>query len=75
MVTDPASDIKHEVQELVQLQIGTLKQESSLTPRELWEYHSRSERITALYRELDQIGRTRLELERKNRFLNSSFVL
>ena len=41
MVTDPASGIRHEVQQLIQLQIDTLRLESSLTPSQLWEYHSR----------------------------------
>jgi hypothetical protein len=62
-MTDPAPAIRHEVQELIQLQIDTLKLESSLTPSQLWEYHSRSQRINALYRELDQIGRERLDSE------------
>jgi len=61
MVTDPASGIRHEVQQLIQLQIDTLRLESSLTSSELWEYHSRSQRITELYRELDQIRRDRFK--------------
>ena len=63
MVTDPASGIRHEVQQLVQLQIDTLRLESSLTSSQLREYHSRSQRITALYRELDQIRRDRIKHE------------
>jgi hypothetical protein len=63
MVTDPASGIRHEVQQLVQLQIDTLRLESSLTSSQLREYHSRSQRITALYRELDQIRRDRAKYE------------
>ncbi len=47
MMTDPASGIRHEVQQLIQLQIDTLRLESSLTSAQLWEYHSRSQRITA----------------------------
>ena len=65
MVTDAASGIRHEVQQLIQLQIDTLHLESSLTSPELWEYHSRSQRITALYRELDQIRRDRIKYELK----------
>ena len=65
MVTDPASGIRHEVQQLIQLQIDTLRLESSLTSAQLWEYHSRSQRITALYRELDQIRRDRIKYELK----------
>ena len=41
MVTDPASGIRHEVQQLIQLQIDTLRLESSLTSSQLWEYRSR----------------------------------
>jgi hypothetical protein len=63
MMTDPASGIRHEVQQLIQLQIDTLRLESSLTSSQLWEYHSRSQRITALYRELDQIRRERIKYE------------
>jgi hypothetical protein len=63
MVTDPAAGIRHEVQQLTQQQIDTLRLESSLTPSQLWEYHSRSKRITALYRELDQLRRDRIKYE------------
>jgi hypothetical protein len=65
MVTDTASGIRHEVQQLIELQIDTLRLESSLTSSQLWEYHSRSQRITALYRELDQIRRDRIRYELK----------
>jgi hypothetical protein len=65
MVTDPASGIKHEVQQLIQLQIDTLRLKSSLTSSQLSEYHSRSQRITAMYRELDQIRRDRIKYELK----------
>ena len=65
MVTDPASGIRHEVQQLIRLQVDTLRLESSLTSAQLWEYHSRSQRITTLYRELDQICRDRIKYELK----------
>jgi len=65
MVTDPASAITHEVQQLIQQQIDILRLESTLTPSQLWEYHSRSQRITALYKELDQIRRDRIKYELK----------
>ena len=65
IVTDPASGIRHEVQQLIQLQIDTPRLESSLTSSQLWEYHSRSQRITTLYRELDQIRRDRIKYELK----------
>jgi len=63
MVTDPVSGIRNEVQQLIQQQIDTLRLESSLTSAQLWEYHSRSNRITALYRELDQLRRDRIKYE------------
>jgi hypothetical protein len=65
MVTDPASAITREVQQLIQQQIDILRLESTLTPSQLWEYHSRSQRITALYKELDQIRRDRIRYELK----------
>ena len=49
MVTDPVSGIRHEVQQLIQQQIDTLRLESSLTSAQLWEYHSRSKRITLAF--------------------------
>jgi hypothetical protein len=65
MVTDSTSDITQKVQQLIQLQIDTLRLESSLTSSQLWEYHSRSQRITTLYRELDQIRRERIKYDVK----------
>jgi septal ring factor EnvC (AmiA/AmiB activator) len=65
MVTDTTSGIRHEVQQLIQLQIDTLRLESPLTSSQLWEYHSRSQRITVLYRELNQIRRDRIKHELK----------
>ena len=59
MMTDPAFPIKSEVQQLVDVQIDTLRKPSSLTSLELNEYHSRSKRITTLYEELDFIARKR----------------
>ncbi len=63
MITDPASAIKREVLQLVDLQIETLRQESSLNSSQLLNYQSRSERIRALYGELDRIGRNRVEFK------------
>ena len=63
MLTYPASGIRYEVQELIQLQIDTLRLESSLTSSQLWEYHSRAHKITTLYRELDQIRRDHVKYE------------
>lgn len=58
MMTHPASAIRREVCELVDQQIETLRQPTSLTTSDLGEYHVRSEKITTLYRELDQMVRT-----------------
>ena len=58
MMTHPASAIKREVCELVDQQIETLRHPTSLTFSDLGEYHVRSEKITTLYRELDQMVRT-----------------
>jgi hypothetical protein len=59
MMTHPAFGIKNEVQELVDVQIDTLRKPSSLTSSELDEYRSRSERIAALCEQLDLIARKR----------------
>ena len=58
MMTDPASAIKREVHQLVDLQIQTLRQPSCLTTSDLVDYRVRSKKITALHQELDQIRRT-----------------
>jgi hypothetical protein len=57
MMTDPASAIKHEVYQLVDLQIQTLRQPSFLTTSDLLDSRVRSNKLTVLYRELDQIRR------------------
>lgn len=57
-MTQPASAIKREVCELVDQQIETLRQATPLPSSDLGEYHVRSEKITTLYRELDQMVRT-----------------
>jgi len=59
MITDPASAIKREVLQLIDLQIETLKRQSSLDSAELLDYQARSKQIRTLYGELDRIGRTR----------------
>lgn len=61
MMTDPAFALKHEALQLVDVQIDTLRKPSSLTSSELDEYHSRSERITKLYEQLDLIARKRFD--------------
>jgi hypothetical protein len=65
MMTDPAFAIKHEVQSLIEIQIDTLRKQSSLTSSDLDDYHSRAEKIAALYRELDVITRERFHYLRK----------
>ena len=62
MVTDPASSIKREVLQLVEVQIGTLRREGHLQESDLADYHTRSRKITELYRQIDRIGRTRIDL-------------
>ena len=57
MMTGPASAIKREVHQLVDLQIQTLRQPSSLTTSDLLDYRVRSNKLTVLYQELDQIRR------------------
>ena len=57
MMTDSASAIKHEVHQLVDRQIEALRQPSGLTTSDLSDYRVRSEKITKLYRELDQMRR------------------
>jgi hypothetical protein len=61
MMTNPASAIKREVHQLVDLQIQTLRQPSCLTTSDLVDYRVRSKKITVLYQELDQIRRTRFK--------------
>ena len=52
-----------EVLQLIDLQIETLRQDSSLDPSEILAYKTRSERIRTLYKELGRIGRTRVEFK------------
>jgi hypothetical protein len=57
MTTDPATALKREVLQLIDLQIETLKQESVLDHSQIQDYQARSERIRMLYRELDRVRR------------------
>ena len=59
MMTDPAFAIKRQVESLVTIQIETLRKQSSLSSSDLDDYHLRSEQISALYRQLDDIQRER----------------
>ena len=61
MMTDPASANRSEVFHLVELQIETLRQEGRLSDSALIEYHTRSEKITELYREIDRVVRARFD--------------
>jgi hypothetical protein len=63
MITDPASAIKREVLQLIDLQIATLRRDSSLNSSELIDYKARYEKIRTLYVELDRIVRTRVEFK------------
>ena len=56
MMTTPASAIRDEVRELIQVQIETFGQPSRLTSSELSECHCRAERIKLLGQELDRVG-------------------
>ena len=58
MITDSISAIKTEVLQLIDLQIETLKRESSLELSQLKEYQARSERIRKLYEALDRLALT-----------------
>lgn len=55
MMTDPAFAIKRQVECLVEVQIVLLRKKSRLSSLELDEYHTRSEKFSALYRELETI--------------------
>ena len=62
MLTDLASTIRREVNQLVELQIQTFRQESSLTSSDLLDYGLRAGKSRTLYQELDRIGRRRVKL-------------
>jgi len=62
MMTDPGSAIKNEVYQLIELQIRTLRRDSSLETTDLLDYSMRAERIKTLYQELDRITRSRFQL-------------
>ena len=63
MMTDPASAIKRQVHQLVDLQIETLRQPSCLTTSDLLDYRVRSKKIAVLYQELDQIRRASFKVQ------------
>lgn len=70
MMTDPATAIRHEVFQLIDLQIETLRREGQLTDRDLDEYRMRSGEIARLYGKLDRIVRDRIFLP--SRFARAS---
>jgi hypothetical protein len=55
-MTTPATSIKNEIRELIDVQIETFGQKSPLTPSALSECRYRAERIKLLGRELDRIA-------------------
>lgn len=61
MMTDPAIAIKREVFQLVELQIEALRREGRMSDSSLSEYHTRSEKITELYCEIDRVVRARFD--------------
>jgi hypothetical protein len=67
MMTTPASAIKNEILELIQVQIEIFGQPAPLTSVELKECRRRAERIKLLGRELDRFGTTAILEERLGR--------
>lgn len=67
MMTSPATAIRDEIQELIEVQIQTFGQRSRLTPLQLRDCSYRAERIKQLGQELDRIGRTTILEQRSGR--------
>ena len=63
MIPEPASPIKREVLYLIDLQIATLRQQSSLDSSQLQDFQARAKRLLEHYEELDRIGRARSRAE------------
>ena len=63
MTTDQASAIQREVDQLIDLQIATMRQKSPLTSAHLFVYQLRSVKMAILYKELDRIKRTELVMK------------
>ena len=57
-MTIPATAIRDEIRELIEVQIQTFGQPSRLTPSELRDCSRRAERIKQLGQEVDRMGRT-----------------
>jgi hypothetical protein len=66
-MTTPATAIRNEILELIEVQIRTFGQPARLTPLELSECSYRAERIKRLGQELDRIGRTAMLEKRLGR--------
>jgi hypothetical protein len=63
-MTAPASAIKDEVRVLIDDQIETFRQPTSITSSQLRKFHRRSEKLKMLCQELDRIG-TKSIIERE----------
>lgn len=49
--------LKRELEELVLEQIHTMKQQATMTERDIFEYHLRHYRIMVIYWQLDRLSR------------------
>ena len=67
VMTSPATAIKTEIRELIDLQIQVFGQAASLTSFELEDYRRRAEKIKSLGRELDQVGLATIQQEGRRR--------
>jgi hypothetical protein len=63
VMTSPATAIKTEIRELINLQIQVFGHPAPLTSFELEDCRRRAERIKSLGRELDQVGIAAIQLE------------
>jgi len=66
-MTIPATAIKTEIRELIDLQTRVFGQSAPLTPFELEDCRCRAERIKSLGQQLDQIGIDGIQQERWGR--------
>ena len=66
-MTNPATAIRMEIRELINLQIQVFGQSEPLTPSELEECHHRAEQIRLLGKELDEFGFAAIQQERWRR--------
>ena len=61
MMTDPASAIKREVHQLVDLQIQTLRHPSSLTASDLLDYRVRSKKLGGVVPRTGPVAKSELQ--------------